>query len=109
MLNENRAGFVRDEFSCKPNFDEAMARINAWYKGEIVDRAPVRFHGHNAQYDFGGAADWTPEQWKAHWFDFEEYGRIMRATDIGGLHYRASLHEAVVSLVSLDSVPGESQ
>jgi len=71
MLNENSTGFIRDEFSCKPNFDEAMARINAWYKGEVIDRAPVRFHGHNAQYDFGGAADWTPEQWKAHWFNFD--------------------------------------
>ena len=71
MLNKNTAGFVRDEFSCKPNFDEAMERIEAWYRGEMIDRAPVRFQGHNVQYDFGGATNWTPEQWKAHWFDFD--------------------------------------
>ena len=28
--------------------------------------------------------------------EFETFGRIMRSTDIGGLHYRADLHEAVV-------------
>jgi len=71
MKKESPAKFVRDEFSYKPNFDEAMKRIEAWYKGEVVDRAPVRFHGHNTQYDFGGASDWSPDQWKAHWFDFD--------------------------------------
>jgi len=71
MLADNAADFVRDEFSLKPDFDVAMERINAWYKGEIVDRAPIRFYGHNTQYAFDSGVDWTPAQWKAHWFDFD--------------------------------------
>lgn len=35
----------------------------------------------------------------ATWEDFESYGRIMRQSDIGGLHYRAALHDAVAELV----------
>jgi 8-oxo-dGTP pyrophosphatase MutT (NUDIX family) len=34
----------------------------------------------------------------AAWEDFRDYGRIMRRTDIGGLHYRAALHEKVSQL-----------
>jgi hypothetical protein len=71
MSDVDEQAFVRGEFRCKPNFDEAMDRIHAWYQGEIIDRAPIRFHGHNAEYDFGGSHDWTPAQWKAHWFDFD--------------------------------------
>ncbi|MBU0982456.1 MAG: NUDIX hydrolase [candidate division Zixibacteria bacterium] len=33
------------------------------------------------------------------WSDFETFGRIMRRTDIGGLHYRAALHETVAELM----------
>ena len=31
--------------------------------------------------------------------EFEEFSRIMRATDIGGLHYRAALHDTVKRLL----------
>jgi ADP-ribose pyrophosphatase YjhB (NUDIX family) len=34
------------------------------------------------------------------WSAFESFGKIMRATDIGGLHYRAALHETVVDLLN---------
>jgi ADP-ribose pyrophosphatase YjhB (NUDIX family) len=36
----------------------------------------------------------------ADWSEFEKWGRMMRQTDIGGLHYRADLHETVVDLLS---------
>jgi 8-oxo-dGTP pyrophosphatase MutT (NUDIX family) len=36
----------------------------------------------------------------ADWAEFESFGRIMRSLDIGGLHYRAALHEAVDELLS---------
>lgn len=36
----------------------------------------------------------------ADWSDFEQYGEIMRASDSGGLHYRAALHEAVVEVLN---------
>ena len=34
------------------------------------------------------------------WSEFESFGRIMRAMDIGGLRYRAALHETVAELLS---------
>lgn len=36
----------------------------------------------------------------ADWSEFESFGRIMRALDIGGLRYRAALHETVAQLLS---------
>ncbi len=37
----------------------------------------------------------------ADWSEFDRFGRMMRATDIGGLHYRAALHETVVELQAI--------
>jgi len=37
------------------------------------------------------------------WPEFELFGRIMRAMDIGGLHYRAALHETVAELLNESS------
>jgi 8-oxo-dGTP pyrophosphatase MutT (NUDIX family) len=36
----------------------------------------------------------------ADWSEFESFGRIMRTMEVGGLHYRAALHETVVELLS---------
>ena len=36
----------------------------------------------------------------ADWSDFESFARIMRTMEVGGLHYRAALHETVVELLS---------
>lgn len=38
-------------FQCKPDFDECIARIYAWYEQRVLDRPPVRFHHHNVQYE----------------------------------------------------------
>ena len=35
----------------------------------------------------------------ADWRDFKMFGEMMRQTDIGGLHYRAALHEDVARLL----------
>jgi len=35
----------------KPDYDQCIARIEAWFEGEIIDRVPIRFHRHNAEYD----------------------------------------------------------
>ncbi len=37
----------------KPDFDVAMRRIDAWFAHEIIDRPPIRFSTHNAEYDRG--------------------------------------------------------
>jgi hypothetical protein len=59
------------ELDCKPDFEQAMKRIYAWYEGEMIDRAPIRFHLHNSEYD---VADRNKDKWatlKDRWFDTE--------------------------------------
>ena len=35
----------------KPDYDKCVERVLAWFESDIIDRAPVRFHRHNAEYD----------------------------------------------------------
>jgi hypothetical protein len=39
------------ELEQKPDFEKCMRRIYAWYNQEIIDRAPIRFAAHNAEYN----------------------------------------------------------
>jgi hypothetical protein len=58
-------------FSWKPDFDECLARVYAWYYQELLDRPPVRFHHHNIKYEQFRSAkgSWkSPEQ---RWLDVE--------------------------------------
>ena len=60
------------ELPCKPDFDMAMRRIYAWYQQEMIDRPPIRFTAHNAEYD--RSALLAGRSWpdlKARWFDAE--------------------------------------
>lgn len=71
----------------KPDFDQAIDRICAWYEQQIIDRPPVRFTRHNAEYE---AADgiWK-DSWrdlKDKWFD-EEYQIEKFLTQVHGKHY----------------------
>jgi hypothetical protein len=60
------------QLECKPDFDMAVKRIYAWFEGEIIDRAPVRFTAHNAEFELN---DYNEKyQWrslKEKWFDAE--------------------------------------
>ena len=38
------------ELEQKPDFEQCMKRIYAWYNQEIVDRVPIRFGAHNAEF-----------------------------------------------------------
>jgi hypothetical protein len=56
----------------KPDFEMAMNRINAWYAQTIIDRPPIRFTAHNA--DFSEAKMLKGKSWpdlKSKWFDAE--------------------------------------
>ncbi len=47
----------------------AMKRIDAWYEGEMLDRPPVRFSRHNAEFE---VSDDNPNRWtnlKDRWSD----------------------------------------
>ena len=60
------------ELQGKPDFDQAIQRINAWLAHEPTDRPPVRFAEHNAEYS--EAHTLAGRSWpdlRARWFDAE--------------------------------------
>jgi len=66
------------ELESKPDFDAAMRRIDAWYAHEVIDRPPVRFSRHNAEYEMlDDAGKWPSQQ--ARWYDVEhQFDRFAR-------------------------------
>lgn len=59
------------ELEKKPDFELAMQRIYAWYEGAIIDRAPVRFSAHNADFNVLDEGAWPRERLKERWFNAE--------------------------------------
>ncbi len=56
----------------KPDFEQAMRRVEAWFAGEMLDRPPVRFMAHNAFLDSGADLAGLPaEERRARWLDPE--------------------------------------
>jgi len=55
----------------KPDFDECMARIYAWYEQKKTDRVPVRFHHHNIEYERHRTVDGPWDSVEDRWFDVE--------------------------------------
>lgn len=57
------------ELETKPDLPRAMERVLAWFEGQVIDRAPVRFSSHNAEYNRPGhtAGHWASLQ--ERWFD----------------------------------------
>ena len=54
----------------KPDFEQAMQRVEAWFGGEMLDRPPVRFIAHNAFLDSGAdLAGLSMEERRARWLD----------------------------------------
>ena len=58
------------ELETKPDFEACMERVYAWYNHEVLDRVPVRFSAHNAEYNTVDRADRWPTL-KDRWFDAE--------------------------------------
>ncbi|MCX6880348.1 MAG: hypothetical protein NTW21_42055 [Verrucomicrobia bacterium] len=60
------------ELQGKRDFDSAMQRIDAWFAHDLLDRPPVRFTEHNA--DFAGGHLLAGRTWpdiRSRWFDAE--------------------------------------
>ena len=56
----------------KPDFEQALRRVKAWFAGEMLDRPPVRFIAHNAFLDSGAdLAGLSAEERRARWLDPE--------------------------------------
>jgi hypothetical protein len=75
------------ELESKPDFNQAVDRVYAWYEQQIIDRPPVRFTRHNAEYEVTDNT-WK-ESWhslKDKWFD-EEYQIESFLSQVRGKHY----------------------
>ncbi|MBK8881953.1 MAG: hypothetical protein IPN67_06065 [Bacteroidales bacterium] len=59
------------ELNCKPDFERCMQRIYAWYDQEIIDRPPIRFSAHNAEYSVSPHLKKMWSSLKERWFDSE--------------------------------------
>ena len=56
----------------KPDFAKCRDRIEAWFHQAVLDRPPIRFYKHNAQFDAGEPLDrarWASLEQR--WFDTE--------------------------------------
>jgi len=58
------------ELENMPGFERAMQRVEAWYHGQIIDRAPVRFSAHNAFVEEASAA-YPSANLQERWFNAE--------------------------------------
>lgn len=54
----------------KPDFVKCMKRIYAWYDHQVLDRVPIRFAAHNAEFDTPDDMSLWADQ-KARWYDAE--------------------------------------
>jgi len=59
------------ELQNKPDFARALERIDAWFAGELLDRPPIRFSLHNAEYARAAASASRWPNLKSRWFDAE--------------------------------------
>lgn len=60
------------ELQSKPDFEQARQRIDAWFAHDMIDRPPVRFAEHNAEYaNSPGVAGRIWPDLRARWFDSE--------------------------------------
>lgn len=59
------------EIETKPDLPRAMERIMAWFDGQVLDRPPIRFSAHNAEYNKAAVAARRWPSLKDRWFDAE--------------------------------------
>jgi hypothetical protein len=59
------------ELETKPDMEQCLERVYAWYAGELLDRPPVRFSRHNEEYDRVDDSGRTWPSLKDRWFDAE--------------------------------------
>lgn len=68
------------ELKTKSDYAQCAERIEAWFEGEILDRVPIRFHRHNAEYEVVHKSQ--HQTLRERWFDAEyqvdEYLRSIR-------------------------------
>jgi len=97
---------VREEIGCEIELERFLLRTQVEFRdrAESVFWRSFVFLARYVSGDFRYTdRDEVREVRLVEWSEFAEFGRIMRAMGIGGLIYRAALHETVVEL--LDKEP----
>lgn len=74
------------ELSTKPDYLQCVERVEAWFQGEILDRVPIRFHRHNAEYEVLHSSRHATV--KERWFD-AEYQTDEFLRSIKGMRFNA--------------------
>ena len=74
------------ELITKPDYEQCVERIEAWFQGEITDRVPIRFHRHNAEYDVSHVSRHANQ--RDRWFD-SEYQADEFLKSISGMRFNA--------------------
>jgi hypothetical protein len=72
MIDINKKDWWKVELEKKPDFEKSMERIYAWFDQEIIDRVPIRFSAHNAEYS--GVYELKGRTWnnlKDRWWNTE--------------------------------------
>lgn len=70
----------------KKDYQQCVERVEAWFNGNILDRVPIRFHRHNAEYDSSGKSSHATLREK--WFD-AEYQVDNYINSIKGMRFNA--------------------
>jgi len=93
---------VAEEIGCEIELEKFLLRTRVEFvnSGKVIHWRSFVFLARYVRGDF----DYTDhreirEVKLVDWEDFEDFGRWMRQTEIGGLHYRAALHETVTDLL----------
>ena len=93
---------AREETGCSIKLERFLLQSDVHFKSEVGVIAWTSFVM-QAVYQSGDFQFTDHEEIRevrlAELHEFETFGKIMRTTDIGGLHYRAALHEAVAPLL----------
>lgn len=80
--------FESRSFESKPDFDECMGRIYAWYDQRVLDRPPVRFAHHNMEYEkhrtVKGLWKTATERWLDAEFQVQSFVDSLKTTEFLG-------------------------
>jgi ADP-ribose pyrophosphatase YjhB (NUDIX family) len=93
---------VREETGCEITIDRFVMRtaVSFIHGNEMIYWRSFIFLCSYVSGDFQFTdKDEIREVRLAGWDEFDEFGRIMRQTDLGGLHYRAVMHEELEKLL----------
>jgi len=100
-LDDGIAREMAEEIGCVVGIDRFLLRTDvSFYRGrDVIHWRSFVCLAHYVSGDFRFTDTHEIREVRlADWSEFADFARIMRSLDIGGLHYRAELHEAVSEL-----------